>query len=121
MKKKYGKIFAFILVLSCVFSGTAFSANIADSKTELVTDVLSAERYARCYDEDNYEQEFAPGQVFLTLKSTASEVEEYTALFPEVDIDYVEVISDKFIVLHLIEKTRDSVIDAIEELRIMNL
>ena len=118
MKNKFTKVIALLLVLSCLFSGTAFSANIsADSNAELATDELTPAEYAMVYNEANYERDYVDGEVVITLKDNIPEVDSYETLFPEVDISSVNVISEKFVVLILEESTQQGVVDAINELK----
>ena len=116
---------AITLILVCVMlCGTIAMAADSDIPEK---EPLSEELYASVYNPAKYELDYEPGEVRVRLQKYVTMTSGYEELFPELDISnirteftryYLKGMMDRqLIVLELTEKTRESVISAIELLK----
>ncbi|MBE6949445.1 MAG: hypothetical protein E7456_06320 [Ruminococcaceae bacterium] len=121
MKKAIG-ILTFILAISCLLSITAFAI---DHSGVDYNDVISEERYDRIYNEANYKNEFEPGAVVIYFKKGITEDMNFIELLPEVKIAEIKntIMVNGRVMVHagLEEKTRESVLEAIDVLKVTDI
>lgn len=119
--KKATKLISFILIISSLLSSISFAVDLSGVDYD---DILPAERYERCYDERNYENEFEPGGLLICFKKGVTEDMDFIELLPEVKIAEVKnIFNFERVMIHvwLEERTRESVLEAIDILKVTDI
>jgi hypothetical protein len=96
----------------------------------LAVEDFTEEQIADYYDPIHYNNSFIPGEISVTLKSSVTQTSGYELLFPELETESIVFpdsvkrayekgrINNQYLLVTLKVKTRQSVIDAIELLKV---
>ena len=91
MKRILSCLLVAVFVVCCVFTPLdAFKVSAQETNEPEFSWELSEIRLAEIYNEDNYENDFVPGEVIVGMKFTVAESRQIETTFPGLDVETIE-------------------------------